>query len=372
MQRLRLYTIDASAVGGRFHRVADSSWSESTVTWNNSPAADSTPFATLGAVTVGSWYDISLASLLTGDGTVSIRVTSTSTDGADYTSKEGTAGFRPELVVTTGEPAPPDTFVIAGAGDIADSATNSQKTASLLDAINPAVVFTTGDNAYPDGTLAEYQTYYHPTWGRYKAKTRPSPGNHEYNTAGASGYYDYFGSAAGTRGQGYYSYDLGAWHLIALNSNCSAVGGCGPGSAQYNWLASDLTATSATCIGAYWHHPRFASGHYGNDASTQPFWQLLYDAGAEFVLNGHDHNYQRYAPLTPTGLVDNVGGVREFVVGMGGRAQYPLVQPAPSTREAGNDNAFGILKLTLRPGSYDWAFVPEAGKTYADSGNDSC
>jgi hypothetical protein len=262
------------------------------------------------------------------------------------------------------------TFVIAGSGDIAASNLFAERTAALLDAINPTVVYTTGDNAYPDGAAADFQSWYEPTWGRHKAKTRPTAGNHEYQTAGASGYFGYFGSAAGSSGQGWYSYDLGSWHLIALNSNCAAVGGCGPGSPQYQWLASDLASTSASCVAAYWHHPRF--GTAASDATLQPFWQLLYNADADLVLNGHEHSYQRYAPLTPTGAVDNVNGIREFVVGTGGRDHVALTQPAPPGREAANDNTFGVLKLTLRSGSYDWQFVPEAGGSYTDSGTDSC
>ena len=253
--------------------------------------------------------------------------------------------------------------MIAAAGDIAGSGTGDEATARLLDSIAPTAVLTTGDNAYENGTLAEFNSFYHPTWGRHRAVTHPVPGNHEYHTAGAAGYFDYFGAAAGDRSRGYYSYNIGAWHLIALNSEIAHDAG----SAQVAWLKSDLAASTAKCTLAYWHKPRFTAGNYSDFTQYTPFWQALWDANADVVLAGHDHNYQRYAPLNPAGIIDSARGLREFVVGTGGRSHYAL--RADNRRVAGNATAFGVLKLTLHPASFDFSFVPEAGQTYSDSGS---
>ena len=264
-------------------------------------------------------------------------------------------------------PPPPGTGVVfVGAGDIATSGSGDEATAQLLDNI-PGTVFTLGDNAYTNGTLSEYMNYYEPTWGRHKARTRPSPGNHEYNTSGAAGYYDYFGDIAGPDRRGYYSYDLGDWHIISLNSNISMSAG----STQEQWLRADLAATTAKCVLAYWHHPRFSSGSHGSSTASQPLWQALYDYNADVVLVGHDHNYQRFAPQTPTGAADPARGIREFVVGSGGRGYYTFAAPIANT-EAHNYDTFGILKLTLYAESYTWEFIPVAGKTFTDVGSGSC
>ncbi|MGH8974535.1 MAG: metallophosphoesterase family protein, partial [Acidimicrobiia bacterium] len=216
----------------------------------------------------------------------------------------------------------------------------------------------------------EYRNCYEPSWGRHKARTRPVVGNHEYGTSGAAGYFGYFGTAAGTAGEGFYSYDLGAWHVVVLNSNCGAVS-CSVGSAQEKWLRADLAASQAACTVALWHHPRFSSGSHGNDLSVQPLWNALYEYGAELVLNGHDHTYERFAPQRPDGTLDNAHGIREFVIGTGGRPLYSFNAIKPNS-EARNNTVFGVLRLTLRSGSYDFRFVPEAGGTYTDSGSASC
>ena len=256
--------------------------------------------------------------------------------------------------------------VLVGAGDIANGSSGAEATAQLLDNI-PGTVFTAGDNAYPDGTDADYATRYHPTWGRHAARTRPCPGNHEYHTPGATGYYNYFGANAGPTGRGYYSYDLGDWHVVSLNSETSMS----PGSAQDQWLRADLSANGKDCILAYWHRPRFSSGTHGNSADTQPLWQALYEAGAEIVVVGHDHNYQRFAPQTPNGAADPVRGIRQFVAGMGGAGHYVFGAPIANT-EAYNTDTYGVLKLTLGPGTYSWEFIPVAGGTYSDSGSGTC
>src|SRR6185369_17671028 len=191
------------------------------------------------------------------------------------------------------------------------------------------------------------------------------------------GYYDYFNGAgsltgpAGEPGKGYYTFHNGAWRLFALNSNCSAAGGCGVGSPQEVWLKAQLAAHPAPCTLAFWHHPRFSSGEHGNSTATQALWQDLYDANADVVLVGHDHDYERFAPQDPTGVSDPARGIREFVVGTGGRSHYAIGTPAPNS-EVRNSDTFGVLRLTLHPSSYDWKFVPEAGGTFTDSGTGYC
>jgi acid phosphatase type 7 len=227
-------------------------------------------------------------------------------------------------------------------------------------------VLTLGDNAYESGTAFQYTNCYGPTWGRHKARTRPSPGNHEYQTANASGYFGYFGSAAGPPGRGYYSFDAGPWHLVSLNSERET----GATAAQAAWLRADLAATSAPCVLAFLHRPRFTAGNYSDFASMQPLWDVLYAANADVVLSGHDHVYERYRPMNPAGLADAARGLRQFVVGTGGRGHYAL--RADSRREAGRTGTFGILKMTLRATGYDWQFLPVAGQTYSDAGSGSC
>lgn len=263
-------------------------------------------------------------------------------------------------------------LVLVGAGDIAScNSTGDEATAALLDEIS-GTVFTIGDNVYPSGTAAQFADCYDPSWGRHKARTRPSPGNHDYETSGAAGYFDYFGALAGDPAKGYYSYDLGEWHIIALNSNCSAVGGCGAGSPQEQWLRADLAAHPRACTLAYWHHPRFSSGRHGSNTAFQAFWQALYEYGADVVLNGHDHDYERFAPQNPSGVADPQHGIRQFVAGMGGRSHYLFEGSPIANSEVRNDDTFGVLKLTLHPTSYTWEFVPEAGKTFTDSGSEPC
>ncbi len=311
-----------------------------TVTWSSS--------ATAVAIVNGS-------GLVTGKASGAAAITATSE------GQRGTA----EVTVTARPPGRGE--VLVGAGDIADcGSSGAEATAALLDAI-PGTVFTAGDNAYSSGTASEYANCYDPTWGRHKARTRPAPGNHEYNTSDAAPYYAYFGANAGPSGRGYYSYDLGDWHLISLNSNIDMSAG----SAQELWLRADLAATTKTCVLAYWHHPRFSSGSHGSSTESQPLWQALYDYNADVVVVGHDHNYQRFAPQTPSGAPDPVRGMREFVAGTGGRSHYSFSTPIANT-EAYNTDTWGVLKLTLDAASYSWEFIPIAGGTYRDSGTGAC
>jgi acid phosphatase type 7 len=213
---------------------------------------------------------------------------------------------------------------------------------------------------------SEFSSCYAPTWGAHLARTYPAPGNHDFATSNAAGYFGYFGARAGPTLNGYYSFDLGNWHLISLNSERDY----GASGEQMAWLRADLAANTKKCVLAYWHKPRFAAGNYSDFTAYIPFWQELYAAGAEIVLNGHDHNYQRYQPMTPDGALDRTGGIRQFLVGTGGVGAYPL---RPDTRrEAAGTNIYGVLQLTLKPDSYDWTFLPAEGTTFSDSGSGTC
>jgi hypothetical protein len=267
------------------------------------------------------------------------------------------------------EPEIPETLV--GAGDIAGcSSEGDEATAALLDGID-GTVFTVGDNVYESGTDAEFEECYQPSWGRHKARTYPSPGNHEYYTANASGYFHYFGAAAGEPGEGYYSYDLGEWHVVALNGMCENVGGCEVDSPMVRWLEEDISANPKTCTLAYWHHPLFSSGYNGNQPKMKPTWDTLYAANVDVVVNGHDHSYERFAPQDPNGVADSERGIREFVVGTGGINLRPFETIEPNS-EVRNADTYGVLKLTLRSTSYDWEFVPVAGETFTDSDSGEC
>ena len=260
-------------------------------------------------------------------------------------------------------------IVFVGAGDISDCGNdNDEATAKLLDVI-PGTVFTLGDNVYSSGTDTQYAQCFDPTWGRHKARTKPSPGNHDYNTSGATGYYNYWGALAGPAGRGYYSFDLGDWHIISLNSEVSMSGG----GAEETWLRADLQANTKQCILAYWHKPRFSSGtNHGSLSSAQPLWQALYDFHATLILNGHEHNYERFAPQTPTGAADPTNGIREIISGTGGESHYnDEGTPLPNS-EVFNGTTYGVLKLTLGSGTYSWQFIPIAGQTFTDAGTGTC
>jgi hypothetical protein len=297
-----------------------------------------------------------------------------------YTNTQGVAdevlsfGDTSMLPVAGSWRLPGDSFLLVGAGDITGCDDAGSVTAALLDQLvaqHPdSVVFVAGDLAYGEGTPEQFAQCYDPTWGRHKERTRPSPGNHEYGTPGATGYFDYFGAAAGTPGQGYYSYQAGSWHVVVLNSNCGDIGGCEVGSPQELWLRQDLAASRAACTLAYWHHPLFSSGTHGGEASVQPLFSALYDHGAEVVINGHDHDYERFAPQDPEGNRDPVRGIREFVAGTGGRGirSFEVVVPNSEARL----ETFGVLALRLYADGYDWEFVPEPGSTSIDVGTGSC
>ena len=250
------------------------------------------------------------------------------------------------------------------------SACRQAATANLAGFLDPAAVAILGDIQYHTGTLADFRGSYALSWGRLLSRTRPAPGNHEYATPGASGYFAYFGARAGTPGQGWYASDLGDWRLLALNSNCADIGGCGPGSPQYEWLRGELAARPRACTLAYWHHPRFSTGPHGDAPETAALWSLANAAGVDIVASGHEHHYARYTPQDDVGRPD-LAGPRQFVVGTGGRSLYPFAKPARPAERFRDATHFGVLELRLRRRGYDWRFVAE-NLEVIDAGSDSC
>jgi acid phosphatase type 7 len=259
---------------------------------------------------------------------------------------------------------------LIGAGDIAScDSRNDARTAALLDG-EPGTVFTLGDNVYRRGTKWEFNNCYGPSWGRHLDRTRPAAGNHDYLTPEAGGYFGYFGGSAGLPGRGWYAYERGAWRIYVLNSNCSQVGGCYVGSRQERWLKADLAAHPHACVLAYWHHPLFSSGFHGSTAAVRGLWKTLYAAGADVVLNGHDHDYERFAPQDWHGAADPVRGLRQFVVGTGGTGLRPFETIQPNS-DARSDESHGVLRLRLGDGWYRWRFLSVDGM-YTDQGADTC
>ncbi|MEA2449337.1 MAG: hypothetical protein QOG63_1269, partial [Thermoleophilaceae bacterium] len=374
--------------------VANSTWGETTITWATAPPIGAAVVSS-GALKSGKVVSLDVTRLVTASGQLSLGLRS----GGDSTSvaSREKAGSEPQLVIevggstggTGGDP------VIMAAGDIACSAKSTgascqaQATSDLVMAENPDAVLPLGDNQYECGQLSDFQTYYDATWGRFKARTRPVPGNHEYTSSanstnncfnlptGAPGYYTYFGAIASpleplcnVSCKGYYSYDIGAWHMIALNSNCTRVGNCGVADPQATWLQADLNAHAGQCTMAYFHHPRWTSGQEQPTLSMGPIYQILYDAGTDVILNGHDHDYERFAPMAPSGAVDPARGIREIIAGTGGRNTTSFTQLAPGS-EVRNSSSFGVLRMALHPRGYDWRFMPTAGG-FSDAGSQPC
>jgi len=389
---LRLFVTNGSSNGPSIYGT-DNSWTETGITWNNRPAPTTGVIFNLGTATASTWAEYDVTAYITGNGTYNFVLLPDSTNGVTFNSREGASP--PQLVLTfasgpsptptntptpgpgptsTGTPTPTSTassapVVFVGAGDIAECGGNAEATALLLDNI-PGTVYTLGDNAYPSGTTAQFNDCYNPTWGRHKARTHPAVGDNDYSTSGAVPYYNYFGAAAGDPNQGYYSFDLGSWHIIVLNSNCSEVGGCSPSSSQGQWLQADLAANQNACILAIHHEPLFSSK--GGDSNMQDFWVPLHAAGADIVLSGHRHMYERFAPQNPGGVADPTSGIRQFVVGTGGASLTSSPTSSAPNSQVSNNNTYGVLKLTLNPTSYDWEFVPIAGQTFTDSGSAPC
>jgi hypothetical protein len=300
-------------------------------------------------------------------------------------------------LVVVAAPAQAADPLVAAAGDIACDTSSEffnnglgtpghcrqRATSDLLVNAGLSAVLPLGDTQYHVGALEDYQGSFHPSWGRVKQLIRPVVGNHEYGTSNARGYFDYFNGVdqksgpAGDRDKGYYSFDLGNWHLIALNTACdqldrgTAANGCAAGSPQERWLRADLAAHRRSCTLAYWHSPRFNSGYRGNSSSGQAFWEALYEAGADLVLSGDAHSYERFAPQDPAGRLDTAKGMRQFVVGTGGVffTGWSSVKPNSEVRQ---NDTFGVLMLALRPTSYEWRFAPETGEAFTDSGSAAC
>jgi len=388
---LRVYANSAVTAGYDAHSLSDNTWVESAITYNNAPPLGGI-LGSSGNVNSNTWTSVNVTSYISGNGTYNLGLSTSGSTALSLASREAGANA-PQLVIQTGGGTAPTatrtptrtptasgptqtptrtpaatatsssgSVVFVGAGDISRCDNNGDETtAQLLDGIS-GTVFTAGDNAYDSGSTSEYANCYDPTWGRSKARTKPVPGNHEYGTSGASGYFQYFNNVPT-----YYAYNLGAWRIYALNSeiDTSASG------AQGSWLQSDLAANPKTCVLAYWHKPRWSSGNtHGSDSGMQALWQILYNAGAEVVINGHEHNYERFAQMNATGSTVSQG-LREFVAGTGGGSHYGFGSALGSS-EVRNSSTYGVLKLTLSSTGYSWQFVPVSGSTFTDSGSANC
>ncbi len=353
----------------------NTTWRDLEVVWNTRPAVDKEIASGGDRVSNESWLEYDVTSVVTGNGSYTFALVPTSDDGLDVNSMNADKDW-PELVIDSGQPwveatpaavleAPP---VLLAAGDIAGCGHDEdEETARILDE-EEGVVAVLGDNVYNEGTVEQFTECYDPTWGRHKERTMPAVGNHEYLTEGAQGYIWYFGPVAGDPQRGYYSNDLGTWHIVVLNTNIDITAE----SPQLQWLREDLEQNPVACTLAYWHHPRFSSGaDHGNDEGIGPIFEVMYEYGVEIVLNGHDHDYERFAPQTPDAERDGEYGVRQFVVGTGGidLREFGDVQ---SNSEARNNTVHGVLRLELNPDAYTWEFLPVEGKDYEDSGEGTC
>jgi Calcineurin-like phosphoesterase len=365
--------------------VSDNTWSESTITFNNAPPVG----ALLGStpLTAGSYASVDVSSVVTGNGVYSFALETTGTSSKTLSSREG--ANPPRLVIETGPPG----AVVAAAGDIACSpdspnwnggngtttACHQRTTSDLVLGMNPNAVFALGDEQYPAGTLAQFNAGYDPTWGRFKNITRPVVGNHEYDTSGASGYFNYFGDAAtpldpGCRSfcRGYYSFDLGEWHVVVLNSNCSRTNAsCTAGGPQHQWLVADLAAHPRQCTMAIMHHAYWGSSS-AKETRVLPFINALYNANADVILAGHAHLYERFAPQDPNGFADPARGIREFIVGTGGGDLSGTPTTTAPNSEVLKSKRFGVLRLTLASGSYSWRFAADPTTPFIDSGSGAC
>lgn len=374
---LRVYNKGNGSSKGPVLYGTDTSWTETAITWSNRPPRTTSEFGNVDAVGENAWVEYDVTAYVTGDGAYSFALATDGNDGLTFSSREDTQP--PQLVVTTaiealptqdaGQEADPaisaaaaTSAILVGAGDISSCDNNNDEaTAKLLDKIS-GTVFTVGDNAYTSGSTTQYNNCYDPTWGRLKSRTKPVPGNHEYKTSGASGYFKYFNNIPS-----YYAYNLGSWRIYALNSEI----GISSTSAQVKWLKADLAANPKQCVLAYWHRPRWSSGsEHGSSSDIQALWSTLYDAGAELIISGHDHGYERFTQMNASGSAVSKG-MREIVVGTGGASHYSF-GTILSTSQVHNSSTYGVLKLTLNATGYDWQFIPVAGKTFTDNGSTSC
>lgn len=299
-----------------------------------------------------------------------LAATSSSTNIRLFAEGPGDPTATPSATIT---PTPQTVFTLLAVGDLASSRNKAEATHDIVKNYPDATILTLGDNVQENGTSSEFTNYFNPVWGQEKSRIYPTVGNHEYNTRDASAYFDYFGSRAGEKGKGYYSFNLGPnWHIVVLNSNCdSVIGGCGTGSPQEKWLRNDLKTHPTKCTIAAFHHPLFTSSGPDN-TNTRSLWKALYDYHTELILNGHRHNYERYAPQTPYGVINESNGIREIVVGTGGYSHTPFSSTIDSNSRVHNADTYGVLHLTLRPTNYTYRFLPIAGKTFTDLGTRDC
>ncbi len=385
---LRLYATRLQGHGLRVATVRSHGWSERSIMFSSAPRLG--PTAARTQVSANGWVSVDVTRLVRRAGTVDLGLASAAPAGAIVFASRESGSRSPRLVVTSSSSSDP---VIAAAGNIACDPTGrgfnggngtatdcrQKATASVLGQTKLAAVLTLGDAQYGCGGYSAYQQSYGPSWGRFLALTHPTPGNHDYTTSGgsgcdstghAAGYFGYFGSSAGRFGASYYSFDVGKWHIVSLDSQCSAVGGCGVGSPEEAWLRADLAAHPSKCTLAYWHYPIFSSGLEGSRGDAAVFWTDLDSAGAEVVLSAHEHDYERFAPQHVNGTA-STRGIREFVVGTGGRMGNAFTTIRSHSQVRDNSTS-GVLELTLHASSYDWRFAPAAGGTFTDSGSTRC
>ncbi|MBM7857214.1 CBM96 family carbohydrate-binding protein [Lentzea nigeriaca] len=389
---LRVFSQTSGSTPVLLSAVADTTWSETGVTYNNAPPIGA-QLGSSGALTAGTWVSYDVTSKVTANGLYSFALTTASTSSRTFDSREGTN--KPEIVFEAAPPPPPPgSPVVVAAGDAACAPDdpnfnggNGTATACRMKAVSdialgiaPTAVFMLGDEQYNSGSLANFNASYDPSWGRLKTITRPVIGNHEYGTSGASGYFTYFGNAATplqpgcTKNcNGWYSFNIGEWHVVVLNSECTRISGgtgCAVGSPQQQWLAADLAANPKLCTAAMFHRPRWSSNSFAFP-DTAPLIDTMYAAGVDLLLTGHSHSYERFAPQNPSGALDNANGIQEIIVGTAGSffTGFGTIEP---NSQAHKSNIFGVMKLTMRPTGYDWAFVADPTTPFTDSGSRTC
>lgn len=376
---LRIYANSALSSGISVNRTG-SSWGETTINYGNAPAVGSL-VKTSAAVSAYTWISVDVTSYVNANGTFSFALTDPSSTALSLASRESTN--KPQLVITYGGTAPTptpasvpsvtpvpapgtDPYIFFTGDSRSGCTTAAQNVVNLIKKYPSSVPVLFNGDATNTGAYSEFTDCFNTTYGQIKSQLRPVPGNHEYLTSGASGYYSYFGSQAGPSGKGYYSYNVGTWHLINLNSEIDISST----SAQLSWLKTDLANNPASCTLAIWHRPRFSSGEHGDSSDTGSLFTALYNAGAEIVLSGHDHDYERFAPQNPSGSADSARGIRQWVVGTAGVAMRSFSTIRANSQFRNNTN-YGALKLTLHSSSYDWQFINTSG-SIIDSGSTAC
>jgi acid phosphatase type 7 len=387
--RLRLHSTGTSPSGGRVVMIDDHRWSEASITYEDRPSSQGIVVARIGSVEAGRIYEVDVTPAVTGGGPVTLVITSLHSDGADYGSRE--SATPPQLILETvvgltdmidREDSP---LTVMAVGDIAcepdhwnfnggegtDDGCRQKHTAAIVAGHDPDAVLILGDSQYIGGEIDEYAGSYDLSWGEFWDRTYPVPGNHEYIASNANGYFDYFGIRAGDRDTGYYAFTRGGWLFIAINSNCSVVGGCDEDSLQYAWLEETLSQYPGSCQVAFMHHPLWSSTDKGVDHGLRPLYELMYAHGVDIVLAGHSHSYERFAPQDPYGNLDEDRGLRLFVVGTGGANLHEFIDFLPNSASR-NDHTYGVLKLVFSGDSYRWEFLPEEGRVYTDTGSGSC